>query len=83
MKDTVQERIGNSGFLKITVPGGRRKLRRDNRRSLLMTIPDDFKQVVPFLGLQRFESKIIEEKQVESGQRDKSFVISALAARQS
>ena len=48
-----------------------------------MTIPDDFKQVVPFLGLQRFESKIIEDKQVESGQRGKSFVISALAARQS
>src|SRR5215475_1394882 len=46
-----------------------------------VAILDDFKQVVPLIRRQRFQTKIIKDEKVEPGQLSQEFAVTAVAAR--
>src|SRR6201995_5167479 len=62
--ETVQDGVGVGGVANPVMPGGQGKLRGDDRRSPAISLLEDFEQVVPGAGVERFEAEVIEDEQI-------------------
>src|SRR5262245_56926853 len=81
VKQAVQQRFGDRRLVEIFVKGTHRKLAGDQRRVDVMPILYDLQQVMPLSLLERLETEIIKDQQIEFRQAGQLLVITAVASR--
>ena len=78
MKQAVQDTIGDSGLADDGMPVFGRTLAGNHRGIFLITVLDDFEQIVSLRSIERSEEQIIEDEQLDLGQSGKHFEMRAI-----
>lgn len=81
MDETVQDRVGVGRIADDFVPTVNRKLRRDDGRSAVIALFEDFQKIVPGGG-ERLQAPVIQYQKVGSAEGAQKARMTAIAARQ-
>ena len=82
MDEAVEDRIGIGRVANDRVPILHGELAGDDGRAAAIAFFQDFQQIVPGLGIERFQSPIIQNQQLDATERAGDAGIAAVAARE-
>ena len=82
MDEAVEDGVGISRIADDMVPFVDRKLASDYRGSSSMAFFEDFEEIMPCSGIERFEAPVIKDEELHAPERPQEAGITAIAARQ-
>src|SRR5262245_53721445 len=79
MDEAIEDGIGEGGIADEIVPGFDRELAGNQRRRAAMSILDDLHEIVALTGVETVGTEVVEDQQIDLGQRTKETVEAAVA----
>ena len=69
MNDAIEDGVGQGGIADDLVPAVDRHLAGDDDGAGVIAVLDDLQQVAALLGVQRLRAPIVEDQQIDAGER--------------
>ena len=79
----IEDGVGIGRIADDLVPYRYWQLTDDDRRAASVTLLEDFEQVVPRPGVERFEPPVVEDQQLDAAELGQDLGMTAIAARAS